>query len=137
MKNTLFKAATGIAGLYHILLAAIGLLFPIEIAAKAFTVALGISIKVTPELTFIAKFISVYMLAFGIMLLILAHNPIKYRAFTWPVLALFGARFLNRVIFFGLLSTTFGMTLSRNIIGSVLILIFFLGIWMTMPKEQS
>lgn len=137
MKNTIFKATTGIAGLYHVLLAAIGLLFPIEITAKAFTVALGISVSITPELTFIAKFVSVYMLAFGIMLLIVAYNPIKYRAFAWPALALFGARFLNRVIFFGLLSTTFGMTASRNLIGSALILFFFVAIWLTMPKKQS
>lgn len=137
VKNTLFKTVTCVAGLYHVLLGIIGSLFPVEITAKAFKVALGISINVTPEIIFISKFISVYMLAFGIMLLIVASNPIKYRVFAWPALALFGARFLNRVIFFSLLSSTFGMTASRNFIGSVLILFFFIAIWLTMPKKQS
>ncbi len=137
MKNTLFKAFTGIAGIYHVLLGVIGSLFPIEATAKAFNVALGIGVSITPELTFIAKFVSVYMLAFGIMLLILAYDPIKYRAFAWPALTLFGARFLNRVIFFSLLSSTFGMTVSRNLIGSGLILLFFAAIWLTMPMKRA
>ncbi len=137
MKNNIFRVVTGIAGVYHVILAAIGLLLPIEITAKAFNIALGISVTLTPEVTFIAKFVAVYMLAFGIILLILASNPIKFRSLTYAALALFGVRFINRVIFFSLLSSTFGMTASRNLIGSVLILFFFIVIWLTMPQKQS
>lgn len=137
MKNNIFKIVTGIAGVYHILLGAIGLLFPIEITSKAFGVALGVNIAATPQLGFIGKFIAVYMVAFGIMLLILAFNAVKYRVLAYPALAVFGIRFLNRVFFFSLLSTTFGMTWQRNFIGSALILLFFVAIFLTMPKKQS
>lgn len=137
MKNTLFKVVTGIAGVYHVLLAVTGLLFPVEITSKAFTFALGVNIVATPQLEFIGKFVAVYMLAFGLMLIILACNPVKYRAFAYPALILFGIRFISRVFYFSALTSVLGMTLSRNITGSALILIFFLGIWMTMPKNQS
>lgn len=137
MKNNIFKIVTGIAGVYHVLLAAIGLLLPIETTSKAFTLALGVNIAATPQLEFIGKFVAVYMLAFGIMLLTLALNPAKYRALAYTALVVFGIRFLNRVFFFSLLSSTFGMTASRNLIGSALILIFFVGIFLTIPKKQS
>jgi hypothetical protein len=137
MKNSMFKLVTGIAGLYHVLLAAIGLLFPVEITAKAFNVALGVNIAVTPQLGFIGKFIAVYMLAFGIMLLMIARNPIKYRALAYAAVALFGIRFLNRVLFFSLLTSTLGMTATRNLIGSALIFFFFIAILLTIPKNQS
>ena len=137
MKNTLFKAVTGIAGVYHVLLAGIGLFLPIDTAAKAFKLALGVSVSVTPEITLITKFTAGYMLAFGVMLLMLSWQPIKNRALAWPALLLFGARFLNRVVLFGTLSSTFGMTASRNAIGSALILFFLVAIWLTMPGKES
>ena len=131
MKNNIFKLVTGIAGAYHVLLAAIALLFPIEVTSKAFTLALGVNITATPQLEFIGKFVGVYMLAFGLMLLILSYNPVKYRSFAYPALALFGIRFLNRIFFFSALTSTLGMTASRNLIGSVLIFLFFIGICKT------
>lgn len=137
MKNKIFKIVTGIAGVYHVLLAAIALLLPSEITSKAFSFALGVNITVTPQLEFIGKFVGVYMLAFGIILLILAFNPAKYRALTYAGLTVFGIRFLNRIFFFSMLSTTFGMTASRNLIGSGLILLFFIGMLLTMPKKQD
>ncbi len=137
MKPFIFKMFTGIAGAYHIILGVIGLLLPIEVTSKAFTMALGVNVALTPQLEFIAKFVSVYMLAFGLMLIILTHNPIKYRMFAYPALVLFGIRFISRIFFFTTLTTAFGMTLQRNLVGSILILIFFFGIWMTLPKKQS
>ena len=136
MKNNIFRIVTGIAGIYHVLLAVIGLLFPIETMVKAVTIALGVTLNIDPQLTFISKFVSVYMLAFGIILLILAANPVKYRVLAFPVLALFGIRLLNRLIFFGAVISTFGMTSSRNLIGTALIFLFFIVILLTMPKKQ-
>jgi len=135
-KISIFKIVTGVAGLYHVLLAGVALLFPIALTSKAFTFALGINIALTPQIEFIGKFVGVYMLAFGLMLLMLAFNPVKYRVFAYPAIILFGIRLINRILFFGALSTTLEMTASRNIIGSVLILLFFLGIWLTLPPKQ-
>jgi hypothetical protein len=137
MKTNLFRIVTGIAGIYHVLLAAIGLLFPVETTVKAFEIALGVNVAISPQLGFIGKFIAVYMLAFGIMLLLLSANTNKYRVFAWPAIALFGVRFINRVVFFGLVSSTFGMSTTRNMIGTVLIFLFFIVIYLTIPRRQS
>lgn len=137
MRNNIFRGVTGIAGAYHVLLGAIGLLLPIEAMVKAVTIFMGVTLQIDPQLTFVSKFVSVYMLAFGIFLLILAANPIKYRALAFPTLALFGIRFLNRLVFFGLISSTLGMTASRNIIGTIIIFLFFIVMFLTMPKKQS
>ena len=137
MKNSIFKLVTWIAGLYHVILAAIALLLPIEVTSKAFTMALGVNLAVTPQLEFIGKYVGVYMLAFGIMLIMIALNPVRYRSLAYVAVALFGIRFLNRIIFFGALTSTLGMTMTRNIIGSALVFIFFIGILFTMPKKQS
>ncbi len=137
MKNILFKIVTGTAGLYHIVLGAIGLVFPIETVVRATTLTLGVTLQADQQLAFILKFVSVYMLAFGIMLIIFAFNPVRYRALLVPTLILFAIRLINRIAFFGLLSSTFGMTAQRNMIGAGLILFFFLAIWLTMPKKQQ
>ena len=137
MKNNIFRIVTGIAGAYHVLLGVIGLLFPIETMVKAVTIILGVTLDVDPQLTFISKYVSVYILAFGIMLLILAANPTKYRVLALPALALFGIRLLNRIVFFGAITSTLGTTSARNIMGTGFIFLFFIAILLTMPKKQS
>ena len=137
MKPTLFRAVTVVAGVYHVVLALIALLLPAETTVRAFAFALGVNVTITAELAVIAKYIGVYMLAFGLMLLVLASNPGRYRVFAYAALVLFGARFLNRILYFDLLNSTFGMTASRNIIGTALILFFFVTILWTMPRRSS
>lgn len=137
MKPTLFRAVTAVAGVYHVVLALIALLLPAETTVAAFAFALGVEVTVTPELALIAKFIGVYMLAFGGMLLVLASDPRRHRRLAWVALLLFGVRFLNRILYFDLLNATFGMTAARNTIGTALLLFFFVGILWTMPRRSS
>ncbi len=136
MKTKIYKITTGIAGGYHVLIAAAGLLLPPHLMAKVAEMAFGITFEMDPQLSVLAKFTSVYMLAFGVALIFLSRNPIKYRAFTWPALILFAIRFVTRVFFFSTLATA-GMPASRNISGAVLILGFFLALLITMPKSDS
>ena len=135
MKTKIFKIATGIAGGYHVLIAAAGLLLPSHLVAKVVEMAFGITFEMNAQLSILAKFASVYMLAFGVALIILSINPIKYRAFTLPALILFAIRFITRVIFFSAL-TTAGMPAARNISGAVIILGLFLALLITMPKSD-
>ncbi len=135
MKNSIFKISTGLVGVYHVILGAIALLLPVEITAQAFQTILGISLNIDAQLLFIGKFVGVYMLVFGIMLILVASNPVKYRVFAWPAIVLFGIRLINRIFFFTALTTTLGMSPSRNIIGTIFILIFFVVMWVSMPKK--
>ena len=136
MKEKLFRLVTGIAGVYHVLLAVAGFLLPEDAVENVIQMVFGVTLAIDPVLGLIVKFTSVYMLAFGVMLLLLATNPAKYRAFALPALILFGLRFLNRLIFFGTM-TSAGMTASRNIVGTGLILFFFVAILVLLPKKDD
>lgn len=135
MKTAFFKSLSGLIGIYHVILGVIGLILPIETVVKAFGVTLGVTLEINNQLTYIAKFTSAYIFVFGLAALILASNPIKYRSFAGPIAALFGIRFISRIVFFTALTSTFGMSAMRNIIGSALILFCCLGIWLARPSK--
>jgi hypothetical protein len=133
MKTAFFRLVTGIAAVYHILLAAAGLLCPAGPLEKLIAVAFGVAVKTDAVMVVVLKFVSAYMLVFGVLLLLLARDPGRYRALAAPALILFGVRFVNRLVFFGTL-TAAGMTVSRNVIGTGLILFFFAAILLSLPK---
>ena len=135
MSNKIFSVFTGIAGAYHILLAAAGFMLPSDMVARVINIAFGVPLDVDPELLLAVRFSSVYMLAFGVMLLILALNPVRYRALAFPALILFGLRFVNRLLYFNTMTAS-GMPVSRNVIGIILISLFFAGILVFLPKKQ-
>jgi hypothetical protein len=137
MKQNLFKAVTAIAGIYHIALALVGLFLSAEMAGHVSRLALGVVLKPDSQLLLVTRFTAAYMLAFGIMLLVVAMNPRKYRIFALAAVALFGIRFLNRVFLFNLISTTFEMSSTRNVIGTAVIFIFLALIFITMPKKTE
>lgn len=137
MKETIFKATTATAGVYHIILAFVGLFLSAELTAKAADIALGVTLKGDSQLMLVARFAAAYMLAFGLMLLFLASNPRKFRTLAFAAVVLFGIRFLNRILLFNLVSATFGMSATRNIIGTAIIFVFFALILLTMPKKSE
>ena len=136
MHRKAFSLVTGVAGVYHILLALAGALCPASTIQEVVSFAFGVTLDVGPQLALVAKFVSAYMLAFGVMLLLLALDPKKYRGFAIPALALFGVRFLNRVLFFGTLGEA-GMGTGRNLTGTAIILFFFVAILVLLPKKQE
>lgn len=137
MKTTLFKIFTGIAGTYHILLGLSGLFLSHDLFEKVVSLILGINSEMDTTLQFAAKFASVYVLAFGITLLILMKNPVKYRMLALPVLTLFGLRLINKLIYFEGLSDTFNISFAQNIFAVVSIAILFFGILFTLPKKEA
>ena len=137
MKENIFRGATVTAGVYHIVLALIGLFLSAEMTAKASEIALGVTLKSDSQLMLVARFAAAYMLAFGIMLLFLASNPRRFRLFAFAAVVLFGIRFLNRVLLFNLISSTFGMSATRNVVGTAIIFVFFALISLTMPRKSE
>ncbi|MFK5923702.1 MAG: hypothetical protein QM496_16105 [Verrucomicrobiota bacterium] len=136
MRIRLFKVATVIAGGYHTLLGLAGLLFPLDVIVKVVAMVFGIVLEVGSQLSLILKFTSVYLLVFGVMLLVLSSNPVRYRGLAIPALILFGTRFVNRLVLFAAL-TAAGMPVIRNVVGTAQILILFLVIAFCLPKKQS
>jgi hypothetical protein len=105
--------------------------------AKAAEIALGVILEGDSQLMLVARFAAAYMLAFGMMLLFIASNPHKFRLFAFAAVVLFGIRLLNRILLFNLVSSTFGMSAARNVMGTAIIFVFFALIFLTMPKKSE
>ena len=136
MKDQIFKISVAIVGFYHFALGVVGLVCPVETVTRIAAITFGLSLDVTPQLPLILKFTSVYLLVFGIMVIVFSIDGIKYRIFAIPVLSLFVIRLINRLVFFNELISA-GVSPTRNLIGIGFILIFFLVILLTLPKEKQ
>jgi len=135
MKERIFKIVTGIVGAYHLALGVVGLTLPVETIAEVVKAVLGFVLKITPQLPVILKFSSVYLIAFGGMMLLLFSNPQKYRLFALPALALFGIRFVINIVYFDVISPDRTDFASFRSLG--LLAFFFLAILFTMPKASD
>jgi hypothetical protein len=135
MKERIFKIVTGIVGAYHLALGVVGLTLPVETIAEVVKAVFGFVLKITPQLPVILKFSSVYLIAFGGMMLLLFSNPQKYRLFALPALALFGIRFVINIVYFDVISPDRTDFASFRSLG--LLAFFFLAILFTMPKASD
>lgn len=133
-KNMIFRFVTGFAGVYHILLGISALIFPSSLLVKVTNLILGLSPVVDEQFQLIAKFTGAYVLVFGVMLLLLARDPVKYNVLVLPALLLFGIRLVNKIIFFGSISNVYGMPFSRGMFGIASLAVFLLAIGFTAPK---
>lgn len=136
MKMTLFKVFVGIAGLYHVFLGLCGLLMPIEMFADISGLILGLRPEIGPQFQMATKFASTYVLVFGVLLLVLFKDPIKYRLLAMPVLTLFGVRLINKLVFFGSIGQAFDVSFARNLFAVAIVAVFFFGILLTLPKAE-
>ena len=135
IKERIFKIVTGIVGAYHLALGVVGLTLPVETIAEVVKAVFGFVLKITPQLPVILKFSSVYLIAFGGMMLLLFSNPQKYRLFALPALALFGIRFVINIVYFDVISPDRTDFASFRSLG--LLAFFFLAILFTMPKASD
>ena len=136
MKERIFKIVTGVVGVYNVALGGLVLILPVETVVSVVEAMKGYSLEVTSQLPLIIKFTSAYLLAFGIMMLLLSSNPRKYRVFALPALAVFGTRFVINVLFLDSIAPdrTGG---SINVLSLGLLLFFFFSILLTMPKNRT
>jgi hypothetical protein len=109
---------------------------PADAVADVVALAFGIRLELGPQLGVVVAFAAVYMLVFGVMLLILTVDRVRYRAFAIPALLLFGLRLLNRLLLYGALADA-GMAPTRNAVGTALFLAFFVGILALYPRDAT
>lgn len=134
MKSFLFRATTGIAGVYHLILgAALWLLPPgtLEGVAKVF---LGVGVEADDRITLIARFSSAYILAFGVMLALLCLNPVRHRALAIPALTLFGIRIINKLVLLGSIEQAFQVSRGRSVFAVATLAVIFSIIAATLPS---
>jgi len=115
VKVAVFRAVAGFGSIYHILLGLIGLFGTGAMLESTLDSVYGVNPKMDPQFLYLAKFVSSYILAIGVMLGILAWKPVEYRLLVWPAVTLFGIRIASRLFFFPLLKEAFGVSMIRNL----------------------
>ena len=83
-----------------------------------------------------AKFLGAYVFAFGVMLLLIAKDPVRYSALVYPALVVAVLRIAERLIFAGELKAAFGIGLDRTIGTIIVVAALNLGLLLLKPPES-
>ena len=130
-----FKFVLTLIGIYHL---ALGLLpfVPTDFAARLVSALFGMTIEVTPQLHYVARLMGAYALIFGVVTLIVASQPDRYRAFTPVILALYAVRIVNRILFVVQFMNAFQTTAFRAWLEVFLLAAFAVAVFLLRPREQ-
>ena len=94
-----FRIAAWWAGIYHLALGLIGIFCGVGTLHFVIKEVFRAEIDITPQVFFLIKFCSAYILAFAIATLLLARDPLRYRQLIWAPLTLFLVRFVQSAVF--------------------------------------
>lgn len=136
MKNkSLFTSVALLVAVYHGILGAMGTFASPELAASVIQMTYGVSLEFGTQTLYLIKFISAYMLAFALVMYMLSKDPIKYRHLVWVPITLFSVRIFDRLFFFDMLNSGFGMTIQRDLITVAIIGAIALVLYIYRPKS--
>jgi len=130
-----FKALAGFMGIYHLLIGILGLVSG-EVAARVGAAVYGAHVEVTPLFSYMAKYLAAYVIAFGVMMLFLASDPVKYRKLVSVAVILAAVRILSRLVFSSELQAAFGIGMNRSLMTIAAVAILNLGLIVLMPKQD-
>ena len=129
-----FKALAGFMGVYHLLIGILGLVSG-EMAARVGAAVYGAHVEVTPLFSYMAKYLAAYVIAFGVMMLFLASDPVKYRKLVYVAVLLAVVRIFSRLVFASELQTAFGIGMNRSLMTIAVVAVLNLGLFLLMPKQ--
>ena len=135
MKERAFKVFASVVGIYHIILGVSALVLPEGMMSSMVQLFLGFNPSVTDEFVLVAKFTGVYVLAFGIVVLLIARDPVRHALFIGPVLLLFAIRLINKVILFDDIGAQLDVPTARNVLAVAFVAVFFFGLLLTAPPK--
>ncbi len=134
------RLACGIIALYHVAEGVAGLISG-EVAARVASLAFGISLqRITPvsdQFEVIFRFVGAFALAFGIMMLLAALDPVKSRPVIIGGMVFFGTRLVTRIFEAGLLQQAFDVAPGRNLRSIVAISVFLAALVLFFPRTQK
>lgn len=133
----IFRGIAGYMSFYHLIFSLLVIFFGEWGMATTSKILYGADVVITPQTLYFSKFIAAYGIAFGVMMLLLALQPERYRNIVWAAVALVVVRVFERIFFYDLLNEAFGITMSSNIITITIISIFAGALVLFMPKEKS
>jgi len=134
-RHTGIKFLAGFMGIYHILMGILGIASGAT-AAWGARVLWHANVTVDPQFSYMAKFLGAYVFAFGVMLLLIAKDPVRYSALVYPALVVAVLRIAERLIFAGELKAAFGIGLDRTIGTIIVVAALNLGLLLLKPPES-
>jgi hypothetical protein len=78
------------------------------------------TVTVDPQFTYLAKFLGAYVVAFGVMMLFIAKDPVRYGALVYPAVIVAVIRIGERLVFARELKDAFGVGMDRTI-GTIIV----------------
>jgi hypothetical protein len=133
----IFRFLAGFVSVYHLILGLIGTFASTETVVWVVTRVYGVVPTIDAQFTYLAKFIAAYMIVFAITTAILAWKPVEYRKLVWVPITLFTIRIIERLVFFGLLTEAFQITMARNLQVIIPIAIIAVALYYFKPKAGT
>jgi len=137
MKNHAgFRILAAFMGIYHLGMGIFGS-FSGDMASKVANVMWGAHVVIDPQFSYMAKFLGAYVIAFGLMMLFIAKDPVRYSSLVYVAVVLAVIRILNRVVFSGDLHAAFSIAPSRMIGTIIGVALLNLGLLLLKPKAAE
>ena len=133
-RHTGIRFLAGFMGIYHILMGCLGI-FSGGAAAWGARVLWHATVTIDPQFTYLAKFLGAYVVAFGVMLLFIAKDPVRYAALVYPAVVVAVLRIAERLIFASELKLAFGIGMERTIGTIIIVGVLNLGLLLLKPRE--
>ncbi|HEY4515312.1 MAG TPA: hypothetical protein VJJ22_04160 [Candidatus Paceibacterota bacterium] len=134
----LFRFIAWFASIYHVVLGLLGTFGNSSFVVSLVNKVYGITVNIDPDLFMsFARFAGSYMIAFGLMMGLIAKNPIKYRRFAWVGVALIIIRLFDRIVFFKALQSTLNISLVNSLPTIIVISLMAIGLVVCMPKDNA
>jgi len=123
-------------GVYHVVMGLLGI-WSGEVAARGAYLLWHAQVHVDPQFSYLAKFLGAYVLAFGLMLLAIARDPVRFGPLVYVAAALGALRILERLVFASDLQAAFGIGMDRTIVTAIVVLALNGGLIYLKPREAS
>lgn len=114
-KGKVFAFLAWFVGIYHLLLGLAGIFGSQQFLEPIIKTVYGVDPTFNAQFEYLVKFIAVYFIAFGLMMVFVAMNPKQYAKFAWVAVVLFAIRIVQRLVFYNLLNEAFHISFVRNL----------------------
>jgi hypothetical protein len=126
----------GVIGVYHVGLGVLPFL-PTSFTTRILLALFGMAFEVTPQLHYLGQLFGIYAFAFGLMALVAARDPYRYRSLVTVIVVLYGLRILNRLAFIVAFMPAFRTSAFRGWLEVVLLAAFGLAVLALRPRGAT
>lgn|SRR5215471_3978374 len=130
------RILAGFMGVYHLLMGLFGIASG-QMAARAAHVLWGAQVNVDAQFSYLAKFLGAYVIAFGLMLLFVAKDPVRYGSLVYVAAFLGAIRIMERLVFANELQAGFSIGMNRTIVTIIVVAALNLGLILLKPKADA